>query len=89
MTSFNFNTLKYMLTVLKKAFLQFSLQLDGIAPLVADPSWCNSITQSGKITVSFEPIMQFKNLSGFKFTNAVQHCLFYDWLHYLNHLGLA
>ena len=37
-------------------------KLDGIAPLIKDPSWSNSTTSSGKIATTFEQMMQFWNL---------------------------
>ena len=47
------------------SFVSFSqsIELDGIAPLIADPSWCNSTKRQNpsfsKMAVSFEPVMQF------------------------------
>ena len=37
----------------------------GLAPILADPSWCDYTTIFGKIAVILEPIMPFVNPSGF------------------------
>ena len=49
-----------MLRLLKEQ----STKLDGVALLMTDPPLMK-LHPSGKITVTFEPIMQFQNSSGF------------------------
>ena len=46
---------------LKFYFWQIIAIATPMTGLVAHPSQCNSNTQSGKLTVTFEPMMQFIN----------------------------
>ena len=45
-------------------------------------------SRSCKSAVSFEPMVQFKNLRDLVCAESVQHSLSYGWLHYLKQFGL-